>query len=132
MSYHLTNRLRSTRALLLAFAIAGALVGFLVASQGASGYGVNYCVGWIQSGASCEGPNHTLVANVAWDGGGTGQWVCEIAQNGSGQYIGGWGCGSGSAETCYPGNQLLHGWIANGSPYWLYEYGTEYVSQGCP
>ena len=36
------------------------------------------------------------------------------------------------AETCYGGNQLLHGWILNDSPYWLYMNGTEYYSQGCP
>ena len=124
--------MRRTRTLLLAFAVAGALIGFSVASQGASGYGVNYCVGWIQSGAACEGPTHTLVANIAWDGDGSNAYVCSTAQTTSGTWLGGWSCGYGSSETCYAGNQLLHGWIGNGSPYWLYMYGTEYYGQGCP
>ena len=129
---HLAFRLRSTRVLLLAFAAAGALLGSLLASQGASGAGVNYCAGWLASGSSCEGPNHTLTANIAYDGTGSGSYVCETATNSSGHMVGGWGCGYGYAESCYAGNELLHGWIANGSRYWLFMNGTEYYSQGCP
>ena len=132
MSDHLIFHLRGARALLLLFAIAGALLGFLVASQGASGYGVNYCTNWIPSGTACEGPNHTLDANIAWDGTGSSAWVCDTATNGSGGNVGGWECGYGMSETCYGGNQLLHGWILNDSSYWLYMYGTEYYAQGCP
>ena len=132
MSYHLVYHVRSTRALLLTFAIAGALLGFLLASQGAAGYGVNYCTGWSSSGSRCEGPNHTLTANFAYDDTGSNAYVCETATNASGNSVGGWGCGYGYAESCYAGNQLLHGWIANGSPYWLYMNGTEFYGQGCP
>ena len=46
--------------------------------------------------------------------------------------VGGLGCGYGYTETCYSGNTLLHGWIANGSSYWLYMNGTEFYAQGCP
>ena len=132
MSNHLISHLRSARALLVAVALAGALVGVLFASQGASAYGVNYCTGWIASGGSCEGPNHTLVANIAWDDTGSNAYVCDTATNASGGNVGGWNCGYGTSETCYAGNQLLHGWISNASPYWLYMNGTEYYSQGCP
>jgi len=50
----------------------------------------------------------------------------------AGNSVGGWACGYGYAESCFAGNQLLHGWLANASPYWLFMYGTEYYSQGCP
>jgi len=132
LSHHLLHHLRSTRALLLAFAVAGSLLGIMLASQGASAYGVNYCTGWIATGNSCEGPNHSLDANIAWDGTGSGSFVCDTATNSSGGNVGGWACGYGMSETCYSGNQLLHGWILNDSGYWLYMYGTEYYSQGCP
>jgi hypothetical protein len=132
MSRHLISPLRSAKALVLAFAIAGALVGFMVASGNASAYGVNYCTGWLATGKSCEGPNHSLDANIAYDDTGSNAYVCETATNASGGMIGGWGCGYGYAETCYSGNTLLHGWIANGSSYWLYMNGTEFYSQGCP
>jgi len=118
--------------MLLALASAGALVGFMFASQGASGYGVNYCANWYSSGGECEGPNHSLTANIAWDDTGGGDWVCDTATNDSGGNVGGWACGYGESETCYGGNQLLHGWIYNGSQYLLYMNGTEYYSQGCP
>ena len=123
---------RSAKARLVAVASAGAMLGFLFASQGASGYGVNYCAGWLPSGGTCQGPSHTLTANIAYDGTGSNAYVCETATTASGRSIGGWGCGYGYAETCYAGNQLLRGWIANGSPYWLYMNGTEYYAQGCP
>jgi hypothetical protein len=132
VSHHLVHRARSTRALLLTFALVGALLGVLLASQGAAGYGVNYCAGWSSSGSRCEGPSHTLTANFAYDDTGSNAYVCETATNSSGNSVGGWGCGYGYAESCYAGNQLLHGWVANGSPYWLYINGTEYYSQGCP
>jgi len=132
VSTRLFSHARSTRALLLAFAVSGALLGLLVVSHSAAGYGVNFCMGWIPSGGRCEGPNHTLTANFAYDGTGSNAYVCEMATNSSGDTVGGWGCGYGYAESCYAGNQLLHGWIANASPYWLYMYGTEYYSQGCP
>src|ERR1700730_6236962 len=116
---HVVSHLRSTRALLLTLAIAGALLGFLMTSQGAAGYGVNYCAGWLSSGAPCEGPHHTLTANIAYDDTGSNAYVCEMATNSSGNSVGGgWGCGYGHVESCYAGNQLLHGWIANASPYW--------------
>jgi hypothetical protein len=132
LSHHLTSHLRSGRVLLLAFAIAGALAGFSLASQGASAYGVNYCANWYASGAGCQGPNHSLVANIAWDDTGSNAWVCDTATNLSGGNVGGWECGYGMSETCYSGNQQLHGWILNDSTYWLYMNGTEYYSQGCP
>jgi hypothetical protein len=117
---------------MLSFAIIGALLGIFVASQGASAYGVNYCTNWITSGSDCEGPSHSLTANIAWDGTGGGDWVCDTATTNSGGDVGGWQCGYGESESCYSGNTLLHGWIYNGSPYYLYMYGTEYYSQGCP
>src|SRR5579872_1347801 len=121
------------RALLLAVAVAGALTGLVVATQShASAYGVNYCTNWYPNGGSCVGPQHTLVANIVWDDTGSGAWVCEIALNSSGGGVGGWTCGNGMAESCYPGNQLLRGEIYNGAGYWLYMNGTEYYSQGCP
>jgi hypothetical protein len=132
MNGQLISYLRGTRTLLVAFAMAGALLGFLVTSRDAAGYGVNYCANWYRSGGQCEGPNHTLTANIAWDDTGSNGYVCETATNSSGGSVGGWGCGYGYAESCYSGNQLLHGWIANASPYWLYINGTEYYSQGCP
>ena len=129
---HVMSYLRDARVLLLAVAIAGAALGLLFASQGASAYGTNYCLNWYPSGAACEGPNHTLDANIAWDGTGSGSWVCDTATNAYGNNVGGWECGYGMSETCYGGNQLLHGWILNDSSYWLYMYGTEYYAQGCP
>ena len=132
MSHHITSHLRGPRAFLLALALAGALSGAMLVSAGASGYGVNYCAAWIASGTSCEGPNHTLVANIVYDDTGSNAYVCEMATNSSGNSVGGWGCGFGISESCYAGNQLLHGWIGNASPYWLYMNGTEFYSQGCP
>jgi hypothetical protein len=132
LSHHLFSHLRGARALLLAVAIAGSLLGFLLASQGAGAYGVNYCANWYASGTGCEGPNHSLDANIAWDDTGSNAWVCDTATNSSGGNVGGWECGYGMSETCYGGNQLLHGWILNDSTYWLYMNGTEYYSQGCP
>ena len=132
MHHRLSSNLRGTRALLLAFAVAGALLGIMLASAGASGYGVNYCAQWMASGTTCQGPNHTLTANIAYDDTGSNAFVCEMATNSSGNTVGGWGCGYGYAETCFAGNQLLHGWIGNDSPYWLYMNGTEFYSQGCP
>jgi len=129
---YLTSTLRGARALVAAFAIGGALLGFSLVGEGASAYGVNYCANWYASGTGCEGPNHTLVANIAWDGTGSNAWVCDTATNSSGDNVGGWQCGYGMSETCYGGNQLLHGWILNASQYWLYMNGTEYYSQGCP
>ena len=118
--------------MLLAAAIAGALLGFLLASQHASAYGTNYCVGWQPSGGSCVGPTHTLTANIVYDDTGSGSWVCEIALDQNGNGYGGWACGYGQTETCYPGNRLLRGMIYNASPYWLYMNGTEFYAQGCP
>ena len=117
---------------MLAFAIGGALLGVLVVGQGASATSVNYCANWIATGKTCEGPSHSLDANIAWDDTGSNAWVCDTATNGSGGNVGGWACGYGLAETCYGGSQLLHGWIANDSGYWLYMNGTEYYGQGCP
>ena len=117
---------------MLAAAIAGALLGLLIVGRDASAYGTNYCTNWISSGSACEGPTHSLTANYAYDGTGSNAYVCETATNSSGVSVGGWGCGYGYAEGCYAGNQLLHGWLANDSPYWLYMYGTEYYAQGCP
>ena len=117
---------------MLAMAIAGALVGFLLTSQHASAYGTNYCVQWLPSGGSCVGPEHTLTANIVYDDTGSGSVVCDIAQYPGGGYYGGWGCGNGENETCYPGNTLLKGEIYNGSAYWLYMNGTEFYAQGCP
>jgi len=132
MSSRITIPLGGARALLLAIAVAGAMLGFLLASPGAAGYGVNYCENWYASGSMCEGPNHTLTANVAYDDTGSHAYVCETATTASGASVGGWGCGYGYAQTCYAGSQMLHGWIANASPYWLYMNGTEYYAQGCP
>jgi len=129
---HLIPHLRSTRTLLLAFAITGSLLGVMLASQGASAYGVNYCTNWYAAGTGCEGPNHSLDANIAWDGTGSNAFVCDTATNSSGNNVGGWQCGYGESETCHGGNQLLYGWILNDASYWLYMYGTEYYSQGCP
>ena len=132
MSSHFASRQRRASAALVAFATAGALLGFLLASGPAAGYGVNYCANWFASGKSCQGPNHTLTANIAYDDTGSNAYVCETATNSSGNSVGGWGCGYGYAESCYPGNQLLHGWISNSSGAWLYMLGVEYYSQGCP
>ena len=132
MTEYVASHLRRTRTLLLAVAAAGALLGLMFASQGASAYGTNYCVGWLQSGGSCEGPLHSLTGNIAYDDTGSNAYVCAAASNSSGNFVGGWGCGFGTTENCYPGNQLLHGWIGNDSPYWLYMNGTEFYSQGCP
>ena len=133
MSHHLFTHKRGARALLLTIAVVGALVGFLFASrQHAAAYGTNYCVGWEAKGGTCVGPQHTLVANIVWDDTGSNAWVCETALNSSGGQVGGWGCGYGSSESCYPGNQLLKGEIDNASGYWLYMNGTEYYAQGCP
>jgi len=117
---------------LIAAALAGAMVGVLFASQHASAYGVNYCVGWQPSGGSCVGPEHTLTADIAYDDTGSNAYVCDAATNSSGNVVGGWGCGFGISESCYGGNQLMHGWIGNDSPYWLYMNGSEFYSQGCP
>ena len=78
MSQH-AHHLRSARALLLAAAVAGALLGILFASQHASAYGTNYCVGWEPSTGSCVGPEHTLTANIVYDDTGSGSFVCDIA-----------------------------------------------------
>jgi hypothetical protein len=129
---HLVSRRRYGGAALVVFAVTGALLGFLLTSGPAAGYGVSYCANWYASGKSCEGPNHTLTANIAYDDTGSNAFVCETATNSSGNSVGGWGCGYGYAESCYAGNQLLHGWIANASHYWLYMNGSEYYSQGCP
>src|SRR5581483_5607877 len=91
-------RRRSSRMLLIAFALSGALLGFLAVSHAAAGYGVNFCTGWLPSGARCEGPGHTLTANFAYDGTGSNAYVCEMATNSSGGTVGGWGCGYGYAE----------------------------------
>jgi hypothetical protein len=132
MGNQITRQVRSTRALFIAVALAGALLGVLVVSQQSSAYGVNYCTGWSQSGTTCTGPTHTITANIAWDGTGSGGWVCEQAINGGGSSVGGWSCGAGEAEGCFPGNQLLRGQIYNATGYFDYVYGTEYYSQGCP
>ena len=132
MGHRISLHLRSSRALVTAFTVAGALLGFMLVSQGASGYGVNYCQGWMASGTTCQGPAHTLAANIVYDDTGSGGWVCDMATTSTGKADGGWGCGYGTAESCYPGNQLLHGWIANSSGTWLYMLGVEYYSQGCP
>jgi hypothetical protein len=128
----LALRLRGTRVLLLTLAVAGALLGLMLVSRDANAWGVNYCVNWISSGSRCEGPYHSLTANIAYDGTGSGSYVCEAATDAAGNSVGGWACGYGYAESCFAGNQLLHGWLANASPYWLFMYGTEYYSQGCP
>ena len=132
MSDHMISHLRSTRTLLLAFAVAGALLGFLFSTQGASATSTNYCVGWMATGGECLGPAHNLTANLVYDDTGSGGWVCEIAIDGNGNGVGGWGCGYGGAETCYGGGRSLRGQIYNGSGYWLYMNGTEYYNQGCP
>jgi hypothetical protein len=131
LSQHIRH-FRSARTLLLAVAIAGALLGFLFASQHASAYGTNYCVGWQPSGGECGGPTHTLTANIVYDDTGSGAYVCEIAVDQYGNGYGGWACGGGMTETCYPGSKLLRGLIYNASPYWLYMNGTEFYGQGCP
>jgi hypothetical protein len=131
LSQH-TQHLRSARALLLAAAIAGALLGILFASQHASAYGTNYCVGWEPSGGSCVGPEHTLTANIVYDDTGSDSFVCDIALYPSGAPYGGWGCGDGASESCYAGNTLLKGEIYDDSTYWLYMNGTEFYDQGCP
>jgi len=127
-----TRHLRSARALVLAAAAAGALIGILLVSQHAAAYGTNYCVGWEPSTGSCVGPEHTLTANIVYDDTGSGAWVCNIAQYPGGGYYGGWACGGGEAESCYAGNTLLKGEIYNASGYWLYMNGTEFYAQGCP
>jgi hypothetical protein len=132
MTAHSESARRTTRIRLLTLGVAGALLGFLLVSQFASGYGVNYCANWIWPGATCEGPNHTLTANIAYDDTGSFGFVCESATDSSGRFVSGWGCGFGYAETCYPGNQLLRGWIANAAPYWLYMNGSDNYGQGCP
>jgi hypothetical protein len=129
---HYTRHFRGVRTVLIAAALAGALTGILLASQHASAYGVNYCTGWEPSGGSCVGPEHTITANIVYDDTGSNAFVCEIAQYPGGGYYGGWGCGYGVSESCYPGNQLLKGEIYNDSIYWLYMNGTEFYSQGCP
>jgi hypothetical protein len=130
---HRIRHLRSARTLLLAVAVAGALLGFLFASQHASATWSNYCVGWQPSGGACAGPTRYLTADLVYDDTGSRQWVCEIAldRNGGGVPPG-WACGAGSTEECYPGWQALRGMIYNASPYWLYMNGTEVYNQGCP
>ena len=91
------------------------MIGFLLVSQGAGAYSQNYCANWNSNGGTCEGPYHTLTANIVYDDTGSNGWVCEIASTRPGGSVGGWGCGYGIAESCYPGNQLLHGEIDNGS-----------------
>jgi hypothetical protein len=132
LSHHTAGRLRDGRVLLLAFAVAGALVGFMPASGDAHAFGVAYCANWIPSGSSCEGPQHTLTGNLVIDGTGSNSYVCDSATDSSGNSVGGWSCGFGYAESCYAGNEMLHPWLGNASPYWLYEYGVEYFAQGCP
>jgi hypothetical protein len=132
MSDRFHIHLRSTRTLLVGVALAGALIGILLTSAHASATDVNYCANWIATGNGCEGPSHNLTANIAWDDTGSGSYVCSTVTNSSGNDIGGWGCGWGSAESCYGGGQALHGWILNDSGYWLYMNGTEYYSVGCP
>ena len=132
MSHTLSSHMRGSRALLTALAVAGAIFGVLLVTAGASGYGVNYCASWMPSGSTCEGPNHTLTANIAYDDTGSNAYVCDTATDSNGNNVGGWGCGFGMTETCYNGSKLLHGWIGNDSPYWLYMNGTEFYSQGCP
>ena len=130
---HRIGHLRSARTLLLAVALAGALVGFLFATQHASATWTNYCVGWQPSGGECEGPAHYLTADMVYDDTGSGSWVCEVAVNGYGNGVSpGWACGGGQTEECYPGWQSLRGLIYNASPYWLYMNGTEVYNQGCP
>ncbi len=133
MGTHLFTHIRRTGALLLTIAVVGALAGVFIATHAhAAAYATNYCVGWEPNGGTCVGPSHTLTANIVYDDTGSHGWVCEIALNSSGGGVGGWTCGYGSAESCYPGNQLLRGEIDNGSGYWLYMNGTEYYAQGCP
>jgi hypothetical protein len=132
MSERLHIHLRSTRALLVGAALAGALIGILLVSAHASASNVNYCANWIATGSECEGPSHNLTADIAWDDTGSGGYVCDTATTASGNDVAGWGCGWGEAETCYNGSQPLHGWILNDSGDWLYMNGTEYYSVGCP
>jgi hypothetical protein len=131
LSQH-THHFRSARALLLAAAIAGALLGIVFASQRASAYAQNYCIGWEPTGGSCVGPEHTITANIVYDDTGSDGWVCDVALYPNGSQYGGWGCGGGASESCYAGNTLLKPEIYNDSGYWLYMNGTEYYSQGCP
>jgi hypothetical protein len=129
---HHIRHLHHARALLIAFAVAGALLGLAYASQHASAYGTTYCTAWEPSGGSCLGPEHTLTGNSVYDDTGSNSWVCGIAQYPGGGYYGGWTCGSGSATGCYGGSQLLKAELYNDSSTWLYMHGTEYYGQACP
>ena len=117
---------------MLAFAVAGALLGLLVVGQHAAAYGTNYCNGWLPAGGSCLGPQHSLTANIAYDNTGNGAWICENAQYPGGGLAGSWVCAGGEAEGCFSGNTLLKGEVYNDSGGWLALVGTEYYGQGCP
>ena len=131
MSQHI-RQLRRARALLLACAVAGALLGVLLVGQHAAASSTNYCIGWEAPYGVCVGPTHNLTANIVYDDTGSGAWVCEIVLDGWGNGYGYWSCGSGQTETCYGGWTPLRGMIFNGSPYWLYMNGTEFYNTGCP
>ena len=133
MSHHLTSHLRGTRASLLALAVAGALLGVMLVSRARQPTASTTARAGSPAATAARARTTRSTANIAYDGTGSNAYVCDRPRPTPPATASAAGAAATAyAESCYAGNQLLHGWLGNDSPYWLYMYGTEYYSQGCP
>jgi hypothetical protein len=126
-------RLGRRRALItIALVTALCAVGGYAQSSGA--VGVTYCSNVYLAGFDhCDAPaRHSLTANIAQNYSGASTIVCAGATL-NGSFWGGYVCsGSGFAEHCYDGANLLVGRIHNGQSGAQHMIGSYYYSQACP
>ena len=130
---HYTRHLRSVRAFLIGGGARWRADRVLLASQHASAYGVNYCVGWEPSTGSCVGPEHTPHGEHRLR---RHRQQClglrdRPVRRAAAITVAG-PAATASPRPATPATQLLKGEIYNASSYWLYMNGTEFYSQGCP
>jgi hypothetical protein len=127
MSYSLVRR-AIARALIV-FGVAAALC--LPSTASATNY--YYCQFVTLAGFDhCDGPQHSLTANQAWNSQGAARRVCAGALL-NGAFYGSYACGDfGFAEHCYSGQNLLTPRIHNGESLSQGMYGRAFYSETCP
>jgi hypothetical protein len=73
-----------------------------------------YFLGYIAGGGHADGPRHTLASNVASSGGGQ---VCVGQLNSSGNWVGGYDCGTPNVVKYYCVCALYYPRVHNGQGY---------------